>query len=110
MTDAFLFQTQVMLGKANERGVFLRSQMRESSDGTGSAWDTKICEGDERFPIHHLRGDMRVERAQARAFLEALRIQVSPVIDGTLDQPGDASQVVDHEVATEKREGLPMGW
>jgi len=53
MTDAFLFQTQVMLGKVNERGVFLRSQMRESSDGTGSAWDTKICEGGERFPIHH---------------------------------------------------------
>jgi len=53
---------------------------------------------------------MRVELAQARAYLEALRVQVSPVIDATLDQPGDASQVVDHEVATEKRKGLPMGW
>jgi len=45
MTDAFLFQTQVLLGKANERGEFLSSQMRESSDRTGSAWDTKIYEG-----------------------------------------------------------------
>ena len=45
MTDAFLFQAQVLLGKANERGVFLRSRMRESSDGTGSAWVTKIYEG-----------------------------------------------------------------
>ncbi len=45
MTDAFLFRTQVLLGKANERGVFLRSQMRESSDRAESAWDTKIYEG-----------------------------------------------------------------
>src|SRR6266516_2130505 len=99
MANTLLFQTQVTLRKIDKEVVFFKGEMWELPDEAGSAFDTVFHEGGERFPVHHYRGDVRVERAQAREYLKALRVQVAPVVDGALGQPGDASQVVDHEAA-----------
>ena len=89
--------------------MFFKGEMRELPDGAGGAFDAIVGKGGECFPVHHQRGDMRKERAQSGEDQEALRIQVAPVVDGALGQPGDPNQVVNHEAGAEKREGLPLG-
>src|SRR5260370_40690095 len=84
--------------------------MWELSNGAGRTFDAEISEGREGFLIHHDRSYMREHRSQAGQNLEALRVQIAPVEDGALGQPGDASQVVDHEAATKKCEGVLLGW
>ena len=110
MANTLLFQAQVTLRKIDKEVVFFKGEMWELPDEAGSAFDTVFRAGGERFPVHHNRGDVRVERAQAREDQESLRVQVAPVVDGTIGQPGDTSQIIDHEATAEKREGISAGW
>src|SRR5438270_11161414 len=89
-----------------EERMFFIGEMRQLSYKAGRAGDAKFTEGGEGFPIHHGRNDMREEGAQTRQNLEALGIQVAPVEDGTLREPGDAFQVTHHEATAKERERI----
>src|SRR5438270_7669553 len=89
-----------------EERMFFIGEMRQLSYKAGRTGNAKFTEGGEGFPIHHGRNDVRKEGAQSRQNLEALGIQVAPVDDGTLYQPGDSFQVTHHEAAAKERERI----
>ncbi len=84
--------------------------MWKSPNGAGCTFDAEISEGRERFLVHHNRSYIWEHRSQAGQNLEALCVQVTPVENGALGQPWDTTQLMHHEAATEKREGVPLGW
>lgn len=63
-------------------------------------------EGIKRCRVHHQRDDLREQRAEESEDLEALCVEIAPVPDRALVEPGQVAQQLDLKAATEDRKGV----